>query len=1671
MAQQIRRFGPWILALGVIVALAVVLVPGPEYSHAANYADPYWDNDSTSQECGACSGCGCPRPAEWSPEGVSYRTGELVWDHHVLSFPGVLGNFSISLRWRSMINGTTQLGNSVLPSWETTAEYIEIDSIDPDSDGGHKVLVRRPTGRIDEFTWNGTAYDSDSCAITDDLTTDGGTGDYILTDKYGNEIQFDSNGMPDIYEDRNGNQIDLDYNGSLELTEITDTRGKTYTITTDAGGYITDIEDPAGRAWEFTYDANDNLSTITTPGSADQPSGIETTFNYDLSDRLTSVEDGNGNTVYEFDWVGSTRQVDDVTIDTDSVDFAYFTGRTERTDEAGYVHRHHHTGQNITQTDIYIASTAEFVNTYAYNGHLMTHHVKPRGNRVDYTWDGDDNLTERRHRTANTSTDHATDLLHEWEYTSNFKTEYTDPRGNVWDYGRDSSGNKTSVTHPTVTSPATQAASESWTFNSLGQVTKHTDEEGVETRYAYFTTGASIYWLEEIEVGPALDPLISEITYDTAGNVATREDPNGNVWTFTHDDLRRLTSTESPSALGYEVTHEYDANGNRTETEVENVDKDGTRVTANPWFTTTRTFTDKDELLTLVEEIDSSTTRTTTIAYNERRGERLRVTKPEGNKEKWLYDARGLVTKHILGEGATEEADIEYAYDDNGNLDTLTDGRGNDTEYVYDLFDRRTSVEDQLGHYLVTAYDKNGNVTQVCRKSSTFTVLQVEDYSVDKRNRRWKVEAQRDDPTAATLSDAVTTTTYRKNGQVAEVEDARGFTTTNTYDDYNRLEEVEDAEGNIATNTYDDNGNRTAWDIEETDGTTTVTHEYEATYDAMNRMLTSVEIDRTNGSNTLTTTYAYDSRSNRVWQVDAEGNPTRWTFDGVGRMIKRERALTYGTPIETFTAAQVTEWGFDKNDRLTSHTDDGANDSTWDYDALDRATEMVYPDLEEVLYEYDDNSNVTKTTDPNGSVITDTFDDRNQMTSRSITRGTGILGTTSETYTYDALGRPLTAADNDSKVTRDYAEFGLGSRVHSETQENVGTTAYGRTIEYGYDAAGNVTSEDYPSGLDLDRSYDDIGNLDTITDGTNTIVDYTWQGRRMLDATFENGATQTNSFTGYRSEVSQIHHETSGSATVVQLDYTYDGNHDRLQELTASSGAQGDVYEYDGLRRLKTAWMGSHTPSSPSTGQYVSKIAYNMDDDGNRTSVVVTPYGAGAATSNYTTNSNNQYTAVGGTSRTHDDNGNLDDDGTHTYQYDYRNQIVAVDLKSTSSQIVEYQYDAFGRRTHKFITSEPGQRFIYSGLETIEREDASGNWEQRFVFGQGIDQIVMLEQEDILDHDSDANTTELTRSYYHTSALGSVMEITDALEATVQTLRYNPYGATTITISGTVQSEDPLGQPWGYTARFSDEETGLYYYRARAYDPERGRFLQRDPLGYEPGANAYAYVHSSPAGLRDPLGLEGCGDSATQSECKVCCELDLHGKLRAAKSTFEAALESCFAQHPTSSGASFYSSQNAAAAALKGMEAVLDVAGKLRIGGKSMPRLLKKALKGTLGLAEDVVEAVQSMVGVLGQWHRRLDAALAAGKGSAKSPYEKCAEKASSAYGSALDTAAAEHFTCLNSCKDLPGPDGYVLTGWLKSLRWVSGHAGRGKEIHPYGDEAFDDNQFDDDDDRPDCDD
>jgi len=104
--------------------------------------------------------------------------------------------------------------------------------------------------------------------------------------------------------------------------------------------------------------------------------------------------------------------------------------------------------------------------------------------------------------------------------------------------------------------------------------------------------------------------------------------------------------------------------------------------------------------------------------------------------------------------------------------------------------------------------------------------------------------------------------------------------------------------------------------------------------------------------------------------------------------------------------------------------------------------------------------------------------------------------------------------------------------------------------------------------------------------------------------------------------------------------------------------------------------------------------------------------------------------------------------------------------------------------------------------------------------------------------------------FYHQDGLGTVTELTDSTGSVAKAYAYDAYG-------DILESPGTVNQPYTYTGRELDQETGLYYYRARYYDPTTGRFLQNDPVGFRGGdINLYRYVSNNPIYFRDPLGLQ-----------------------------------------------------------------------------------------------------------------------------------------------------------------------------------------------------------------------
>ena len=140
-----------------------------------------------------------------------------------------------------------------------------------------------------------------------------------------------------------------------------------------------------------------------------------------------------------------------------------------------------------------------------------------------------------------------------------------------------------------------------------------------------------------------------------------------------------------------------------------------------------------------------------------------------------------------------------------------------------------------------------------------------------------------------------------------------------------------------------------------------------------------------------------------------------------------------------------------------------------------------------------------------------------------------------------------------------------------------------------------------------------------------------------------------------------------------------------------------------------------------------------------------------------------------------------------------------------------------------------GQQLVaeYSG-STVAR---------RYVPGPGVDEVLVVYE----------GSGTGNKKWLHQNAQGSTIAVTNASGLATESYRYDPYGKPSST----------TGVRFKYTGQIYLRAVGLYHYKARAYDPDTGRFLQTDPIGYGDGLNIYAYVSGDPVNMTDPTGTEG----------------------------------------------------------------------------------------------------------------------------------------------------------------------------------------------------------------------
>ena len=409
---------------------------------------------------------------------------------------------------------------------------------------------------------------------------------------------------------------------------------------------------------------------------------------------------------------------------------------------------------------------------------------------------------------------------------------------------------------------------------------------------------------------------------------------------------------------------------------------------------------------------------------------------------------------------------------------------------------------------------------------------------------------------------------------------------------------------------------------------------------------------------------------------------------------------------------------------------------------------------------------------------------------------------------------------NDPTGTYAFAYDNMGRLTGTTTTYSfLPNTPY--TNSYSYDADSNRTGFTAPDGSTNTYTYDTLNRLSTLANSWAGSFGFSYDAlSRRTQMTRPNGIATNYSYDKLSHLLSVLHQ--AGTSTIDGDAYTLDAAGNRTAKTDYLAGVTSN-YTYDKIYELTQVMQGTNTTES-----------YSYDPVGNRLSSL------GVASYNY--NTSNELTSSSSGSYTYDANGNtLTDASGKSYAWDFENRLKQVTLPN-SGGTVTFLYDPFGRRIQKVYTTGANPptttttNYLYDHENLIETVDQNGNALSRFAQGQGTDEAL-------------AESTAGTTSYYEQDGLDSVMSLTNTVGHLTQTYTYDSFGRLT-------NSSGSSANYLRYTGREFDSKTGIYYYRARYYDPATGRFLSEDPIGFTGEVDFYGYVGNDSTTLIDPTGMQ-----------------------------------------------------------------------------------------------------------------------------------------------------------------------------------------------------------------------
>jgi RHS repeat-associated protein len=905
------------------------------------------------------------------------------------------------------------------------------------------------------------------------------------------------------------------------------------------------------------------------------------------------------------------------------------------------------------------------------------------------------------------------------------------------------------------------------------------------------------------------------VNYDQTGNVTSVKDPAGNLATYSYEAKNRISEITFPT--GQKLSYIYSGE--------------------------------------FLSQIIDPANRITNFDYGSD-GTLNQVTFPDGTRRSYVYDQNGLLTKEV-------------------------DQRSSVSTYVYNQFSRIKSIID-ANNSMVTINDEastnlanfeSGKASSL--QSSGLGNNQLKSSISDPRNQTTEIAKDfqgfiskiknakgqefifnRDtegNPISITYPDlSKTTFTYdpTTRDQLSTTDVNTGITESQTFDSFGNVTSKTNGRGQVFRSTYNPtNGLLTS---EVAPGGQRVDYNYNS-----KGQITGKTVYPASGQS-LTTSYEYDISGNISKVISSDGKETQFVYDLAGNQTQ---AISFTNGLATATTqyfydafnrltkvispnAEVTAYTYLPTGELSTITDPKGKVRTFEYDKLGRLFKKTDSLGQIYQLSYDDSGNLIQEIDPNGNIKKYSYDELNQMVQAQFPDD--LIG-----YQYDVKGKVIQASNSVSNITwiRDSKSrivfertTGLGtisdypivelSSVYDGAGNRTELAAGNTTISYNYDISNRLTSIANSNGNSFNFGYDSANRLTALLrPGSRT--DYSYKPSGVVDSIIHSSGGVTRAYAQYDYDLRN--YPTQKRSVAGTSSYSYDSN-GQLTGVTAPSG--NETFGYDPLGNRLSDQLGSYT-YDPSSQRLTEDWQYNYSYDNNGNMIARIPKDTAKP-------------AV-------------------TYSYNSRNQLVRI--QTTVSALgpvvkdISYTYDVLGRRMEKKITDladsskSYARRFVYDGDNILFEYNGSSNMLASYTHSP-------LAPDDVLSATvtqagvTAGLSTAQGHYYFLKDALGSITDIMNPSGSVVQKYDYSSFGKLLSIKDGAgvdISANPVLKTAFTFTGREWDEESGLYYYRARYYNPEIGRFLQVDPdpgrlSGPNSHLNKYTYVNNFPTALIDPSG-------------------------------------------------------------------------------------------------------------------------------------------------------------------------------------------------------------------------